>query len=556
MRGTAADALAHALGLPTPAPRDARAAAPVRVGGDARRRATRADPQTTSRTTERLPGEALAAGVDTNPVLVRIAREVAASLRAGRARRPRRGGGRARRRVRSRGVCASAAITSRSPTAATASASRSPLRSTITLDAVLLLPERLGRRGAGRAGDGGRGRQVGRAGRPRGGGGAGARLGGAGARPARHRRERRVASSSWRRPRGCSIATCWPTASTTCASCVRHAVGAVLDGPADRQAAHRRARRRAVRAGGAAGRGARRRHRRRRRHGLRREPRGAARREPADHADGVPVRRAGDLRRARSGAARPPRARRRPAPTTPARSWLDCSRRWDRDRRPRRHRGRRPGVRVRAARRAAHHPPGRDRRRRTRRWWSTRAFRARRPTASCRCWRGSALPPIVLLTHPDGDHVAGTAEVLAAYPGSRVVAGADDIALMGVPERAIRERYARFAAFDDVPFTEEMHARAVARFGDPFDPPEPVAGRHDARPRRPLRDAARDARSQPGPHRRVGGGRRRAGSGRRRDGPGDHRPGGQLLHPRHVRAALHLPRDRRRTWRRCRSRCC
>ncbi len=84
------------------------------------------------------------------------------------------------------------------------------------------------------------------------------------------------------------------------------------------------------------------------------------------------------------------------------------------------------------------------------------------------------VPPIVLLTHPDGDHVAGTAEVLAVYPGSRVVAGARDVPLMGVPERAIRERYARFAAFDDVPFTEEMHERALARFGAPFDPPEPV----------------------------------------------------------------------------------
>ena len=85
------------------------------------------------------------------------------------------------------------------------------------------------------------------------------------------------------------------------------------------------------------------------------------------------------------------------------------------------------------------------------------------------------VPPIVLLTHPDGDHVAGTAELLAAYPGSRVVAGVADIALMGVPERAIRERYARFAAFDDVPFTEEMQVRAFARFGEPFAAPDPVA---------------------------------------------------------------------------------
>ena len=85
------------------------------------------------------------------------------------------------------------------------------------------------------------------------------------------------------------------------------------------------------------------------------------------------------------------------------------------------------------------------------------------------------VPPTLLLTHPDGDHVAGTAEVLAAHPGSRVIAGAGDVPLMGVPDRAIRERYARFAAFDDVPFTWAMQERALARFGEPFDPPEPVA---------------------------------------------------------------------------------
>ena len=84
------------------------------------------------------------------------------------------------------------------------------------------------------------------------------------------------------------------------------------------------------------------------------------------------------------------------------------------------------------------------------------------------------VPPIVLLTHPDGDHVAGTAEVLAAYPGARIVAGAGDVPLMGVPERAIRERYARFSETDDVPFTQQMHDRAVSRSGEPFDAPEPA----------------------------------------------------------------------------------
>ena len=56
------------------------------------------------------------------------------------------------------------------------------------------------------------------------------------------------------------------------------------------------------------------------------------------------------------------------------------------------------------------------------------------------------LPPIILLTHPDGDHVAGTAEVLAAYPArARTLGGAADLPLLGDPARAIRERYARFS---------------------------------------------------------------------------------------------------------------
>ena len=84
------------------------------------------------------------------------------------------------------------------------------------------------------------------------------------------------------------------------------------------------------------------------------------------------------------------------------------------------------------------------------------------------------VPPIVLLTHPDGDHVAGTGEVLAAHPDARVLAGAADLDLLGVPERAIRERYARFATVDDVPFDEAMTARARERFGAGFATPEPV----------------------------------------------------------------------------------
>jgi glyoxylase-like metal-dependent hydrolase (beta-lactamase superfamily II) len=84
------------------------------------------------------------------------------------------------------------------------------------------------------------------------------------------------------------------------------------------------------------------------------------------------------------------------------------------------------------------------------------------------------VPPILLLTHPDGDHVAGTAEVLAAHPGARVLAGAADLDLLGLPERAVRERYARFSHVDDVPFDEVMTRRARERFGDGFPAPEPV----------------------------------------------------------------------------------
>jgi glyoxylase-like metal-dependent hydrolase (beta-lactamase superfamily II) len=82
------------------------------------------------------------------------------------------------------------------------------------------------------------------------------------------------------------------------------------------------------------------------------------------------------------------------------------------------------------------------------------------------------VPPIILLTHPDGDHVAGTGEVLAVYPDARTLGGAADLPLLGDPQRAIRERYARFAHVDDVPFTEAMEQRAIERFGAPFPTPE------------------------------------------------------------------------------------
>jgi glyoxylase-like metal-dependent hydrolase (beta-lactamase superfamily II) len=75
---------------------------------------------------------------------------------------------------------------------------------------------------------------------------------------------------------------------------------------------------------------------------------------------------------------------------------------------------------------------------------------------------------VVLITHPDSDHLGGTAELLAAKPATRVLAGALDLPLVGDPERMIRERYARFARQDDVPFGSAADQRARTRAGPPF----------------------------------------------------------------------------------------
>jgi glyoxylase-like metal-dependent hydrolase (beta-lactamase superfamily II) len=75
---------------------------------------------------------------------------------------------------------------------------------------------------------------------------------------------------------------------------------------------------------------------------------------------------------------------------------------------------------------------------------------------------------VVLITHPDSDHLGGTAELLAAKPRARVVAGVLDLPLVGDPERMLRERYARFAVHDDVPFTDAAAERARGRAGPPF----------------------------------------------------------------------------------------
>jgi glyoxylase-like metal-dependent hydrolase (beta-lactamase superfamily II) len=83
---------------------------------------------------------------------------------------------------------------------------------------------------------------------------------------------------------------------------------------------------------------------------------------------------------------------------------------------------------------------------------------------------------VVLITHPDSDHLGGTAELLAARPEARVLAGLLDLPLVGDPERMIRERYARFSERDDVPFGAAAAARARERAGRPFPGAEAASG--------------------------------------------------------------------------------
>ena len=75
---------------------------------------------------------------------------------------------------------------------------------------------------------------------------------------------------------------------------------------------------------------------------------------------------------------------------------------------------------------------------------------------------------IVLITHPDSDHLGGTARLLAERPDARVLAGAADLELVGDPERMISVRYARFSVRDDIPFDEAARQRARDRAGAPF----------------------------------------------------------------------------------------
>ena len=121
----------------------------------------------------------------------------------------------------------------------------------------------------------------------------------------------------------------------------------------------------------------------------------------------------------------------------------------------------------------------------------------------------------MLITHPDSDHLGGTAELLAARPDARVLAGALDLPLVGDPERMIRERYARFGSDDDVPFGDAAVVRARARAGLPFGGVEAAQPEDVVRARRPHGGVHPDAGPQPGPHRGLDP-RCRAARGRRR----------------------------------------
>jgi dienelactone hydrolase len=139
-RSAAVDGLAAALGVP-PAPDDRHVPLldhPWDVTHDVAR-ASR--PQATSRVATRLPGEALTVDVDTNPIVAALARKVAASLRAGRVP------GRADVVAALGGLTEPAPASSVTnhvalPDGAYAQRIEIAVSPSITLDAVLVLPER------------------------------------------------------------------------------------------------------------------------------------------------------------------------------------------------------------------------------------------------------------------------------------------------------------------------------------------------------------------------------------------------------------------------------
>ena len=490
-------------------------------------RADARSPDARARTAARLPGESLTANADTNSVLVRLARDRARHAAA----RP---GSRRWRDVAARSSAATSA-----PTGGARASSRTTWRSHGGFGQRLDARRRAGGRrstpccscpaewdddAARRAGRARRGRQgawrshARRRERAR-------ERGWAVLAPdaARHRRERsrRVRARDGRvdaRPR--------PAREPHRRRAGRRPAGsrsATRRASSSTSAPHRRARGPGAFGLIAAARGgARRAHRGRRR--AARSPRAsrAAGREPRDHADGVSVRRARDVRPAPTSCASAGRGRctwqgRRAIPPPSWTPLLGC-------RRGRRmiRRGGRRDLELRAGRRPAHRPPGRDRRRRC-------GAGGRHRPARGRPRRG--LLPLAGAARPARAGRAAsrtpTATTRRARPScwrrTRTRAcspAAADLALVGDPERTIRERYARFAERDDVPFGQAAAERARSRAGLPFE------ARRGGRGRTASTSAAARPRSSPRPATAPGTsprGSRRAGPGRRRRGDGHRR---------------------------------
>ena len=267
-----------------------------------------------------------------------------------------------------------------------------------------------------------------------------ARLGGARARPARHGRERGRASSSSRRPPGCSTATCSRAASTTCWPAVqwlseRYSTGQQIDAGASPC--------------GAPGRSA----------WSRCSPRCSTSASPAPRAARSP-------RASRSCSSRAPRITPMAFPFARARAFdlADLVRLGRprplhaggaaRDaggagrRRPARRasradggtdpRARRRHLELRAGRRPAHHPPGRDRGRRARAGRRHGPARRRPRRSCCRCSTRLGLERRRPASRtPTADHLGGTAELLGGTPGcARPRRRRSTSPLVGDPERA------------------------------------------------------------------------------------------------------------------------
>ena len=385
-----------------------------------------ATPQTTSRPAERAARRGAA-----RPTSTRIAPLVGARARGGRVA--------ARRTPQPDRAAVAAALGGRRPIrtsrrrvanhfgapgrrlAASASSSRS--RRAITLDAVLLLPDGWGDEVPGVlviVDEGGKAVALARPGgrgRPR------ARLGGAGARPARHGRERGQRVRARDRGLAARPRPARRRASHDLRACRPAALGALLDGPAARQAAHRRARRRARSAWS--------------RCSPRRsttasparsaaafvaEPRGAAGREPAHHADGLPVPRAGDVGRARPGAPRraAAAARRRRRGRRGGAGRRPAATSWRADARAVVHEVADRVWRCEQPDGPRRHPPGRDRGRRARAGGRHRpAGLARRRDPARPARRASALPPSCCSRTPTATTSAAPPRSSRGYPGAR-----------------------------------------------------------------------------------------------------------------------------------------